>query len=90
MEYQNKQRIRKSPSEQIADAKAALARAMQRQRASETRQKIVLGAMTHKWLASNEQAARAFSGFLRTQEIREQDKDALEPFMQNLITQDNG
>lgn len=87
MENQAKQRIRKSPEQQIQDARAALARAQQRQRANETRSKIVIGSLAQKWLIANPQAARAFAGYLRGIELREQDRDVVEDFVQELNLQ---
>lgn len=84
METQTKQRVRKSPQEQINEAKAALARAQQRQRSADSRQKIVIGALAQKWLLKNGQAGRAFAGYLRSIEIRDQDRDVIDPFVQEL------
>lgn len=84
MENQTKTRIRKSPEQQILEAKEALRRAHQRQRTADTRTKIIIGALAQKWLAGNAQAARAFLSHLRSAELREHDQDILTDFMREL------
>jgi hypothetical protein len=69
--------MRKSPAEQIAEARAALQRAQERQRREDTRQKIVVGATAWGWLCGDPQAARRFISHVQAADIREQDKDLL-------------
>lgn len=70
-------RRRLTPAEQIAAAKEQLARAQRRQRAHDTRSKVVLGGFTLAWVRSDTQAARALLQHMNAHPPRAQDIDAL-------------
>lgn len=68
---------RKTPQEQIAAAREALARAQLRQRQHDTRGKIILGAYVLSWVRSDADAAQKLLLRLNSVPPREQDCDAL-------------
>ncbi|WP_162988203.1 hypothetical protein [Alcaligenes aquatilis] len=68
---------RKTPQEQIAAARAALARAQARQRQHDTRSKIILGGYILSWVRSDVDAAKKLLLRLNSAPPREQDRDAL-------------
>lgn len=68
---------RKTPAEQIQAAKEALARAQRRQRAHDTRAKIVLGGFVLAWARADQQTARMLLQRLNSEPPREQDREAL-------------
>jgi len=78
-------RRRLSPAEQIAAAKEALARAQRRQRAHDTRSKVVLGGYVLSWARSNKQAAQSLLQQLNTNPPRDQDIEALADIRNELI-----
>ena len=78
-------RRRLNPAEQIAAAREALARAQRRQRAHETRSKVVLGGYVLAWVRSNKQAAQDLLQQLNAHPPRSQDMDALAEIRQELI-----
>lgn len=82
MEYQMANR--KSPLEQIEAAKQMLARAQARQRASDTRAKIVLGGLLISWLRDDERVRRALLNRISEKPLRDQDLDVLADFLSEL------
>lgn len=78
-------RRRLSPQQQIAAAKEQLARAQRRQRAHDTRSKVVLGGYVLSWVRSNTQAAQSLLQQLNAKPPRPQDQDALADVRQELI-----
>lgn len=78
-------RRRLTPAEQIQAAKAALQRAQRRQRAHDTRSKIVLGGFVLSWARSNRQAAQALLQHMNAAPPRAQDVDALVEVRNELI-----
>lgn len=82
-DHQNAQEVPKStrrrltPTEQIAAARGALARAQRRQRAHDTRSKVVLGGYMLSWVRSDRAAAQALLQRMNAAPPRVQDMDAL-------------
>lgn len=68
----------KTSNEQIQTARAALARALARQRREDAHQKIVIGATAWGWLCKNPQAAAAFIRHVQAADVRPQDRPALD------------
>jgi len=75
---------RKSPAEQIEAARQMLARAQARQRATDTRQKIVLGGLLISWVRDDERVKRALLNRIGETHLREQDADVLADFLNEL------
>lgn len=76
--------MHKPPAQQIIEARAALSRALMRQRKGDTRQKIVLGATAWNWLCSDNTAASRFIAHVSGMTIREQDKAHLDAAVSEL------
>jgi hypothetical protein len=75
---------RKTPAEQIEAARQMLARAQQRQRAADTRSKIVLGGLLISWLRDDERVRRALLNRINEKPLREQDLEVLVDFLNEL------
>jgi len=74
----------KTPEQQIQEARAALARAMARQKRADAHQKIVIGATAWNWFCRNQHAAKAFIQHVQSMEVRPQDRAALESAISEL------
>lgn len=65
----------KTPDIQIQEARAALARALQRQRQFDTRVKIVFGGAVAGWMKKQPEAAKRFLAYAETLTIRPSDAE---------------
>lgn len=81
---QSVNRIRKTPEQRIAEARAALQRAKEAQRRVETRQKIIIGSTAIEWLKSNPDAARGFVSHLAQKSTSQNDLSVINPILQQL------
>ena len=75
---------RKNPQQAIDAARAALQRAQLRQRAVDTRTKIIFGGLFLSWLRDDRRVVDSLAKRLAEKPIRPQDEDAIQSVFEEL------